>query len=770
MDCVAQRVTDQRLGQLTLAEKAALLTGKNTWETRDVSRLGIPSAWMSDGPVGLRKSSATELGLGESAPATAFPSAGALAATWNPELVRSVGAAIGDEAAAQGVTLLLGPGLNLKRHPLGGRNFEYYSEDPVLSGRIAAAFVNGVQSRGVGATLKHFAVNNQEHRRMVIDARVGERALRELYLRGFEIAVREGRPAAVMTSYNGVNGTAASHHVHLITDILRGEWGFDGLVVSDWGGVRDPVAAVRAGADLEMPGNPLSPARIEAAVRDGSLSLEAVDRAVGNVLRLAQLPQWMPPSVDSAPTRDAHAIAVEAAEQSIVLLENDGVLPLDISRQSRLGVVGTLAFQPRIQGIGSSQVHPRRVDTVWNAIEALGRERGLQPRAWPADYSEDGLTTAQKDDLQGFVRDVDVIIALVGQRASHDAEAWDRPSADLSPGDRDVVQTVLGSGKPVVAVVVGGGAVNVAPLAEANALLFGWLGGEGFGTALARILTGEVNPSGRLSETFAHSVSDHASDVNFPGGPWAVDYGEGLYVGYRYFLSFDRDVAYPFGYGRSYTTFDFLRVEAPDTVSDLTNPIPIRVELRNSGSRPGTAVVQVYLRHRSPSLPRPDRELAAFARVPVEPGEVKRVRIAVDPERLSYYHDALHQWVTEQGEYEVLVGASSADIKLTARLLVAAGTMPRVVYTLDHTLDDLYGDPRGRVVVDHLTSRVGFGNLADASPEDFMTAAMKQMTLRQVAGFSAGAVTLEALGDLLALINSDRDPAEVRAILLRRGG
>jgi beta-glucosidase len=326
----------------------------------------------------------------------------------------------------------------------------------LLSGRIAAAFVSGVQSQGVGATLKHFAVNNQEHRRMVIDARVGEARAARAVSRGFEIAVREGQPAAVMTSYNGVNGTAASHNAYLITDILRGEWGFDGLVVSDWGGVRDPAAAVRAGADLEMPGNPLSPPRIEAAVGDGSLSLEAVDRAVGNVLRLAQLPQWMPRSTDSAPARDAHAIAVEAAEQSIVLLENDGLLPFAPPGRSRLGVVGTLAFRPRIQGIGSSQVHPRRVDTVWNAIDALGRERGLQPRAWTADYSEDGLTAGQKDDLRGFLQDVDVIVALVG--AGVRAPSLGSPVGRPLPGDQEVLQTTLGSGKRVVAVVVAGGA------------------------------------------------------------------------------------------------------------------------------------------------------------------------------------------------------------------------------------------------------------------------------------------------------------------------
>jgi beta-glucosidase len=332
------------------------------------------------------------------------------------------------------------------------------------------------------------------------------------------------------------------------------------------------------------------------------------------------------------------------------------------------------------------------------------------------------------------------------------------------------MEAVLAAGKPVVAVVVGGGAVDLSPLAQANALLFGWLGGQGFGTALARVLFGEVSPSGRLSETFARAVRDHASSLNFPGGPWSVEYGEGLYVGYRYFQSFDRDVAYPFGFGRSYTTFDYVRAEAPDTVSDLERPIPIVVQVQNSGARAGAEVVQVYLRHRSPSLPRPDRELVAFVRVPMEPGEAKRVTIPLQPERLAYYHDRYQRWVIEAGEYEVLVGASAADIKLTARMLVTVGTMPRTVYTLDHPMSDVYADPRGRVVVDHLMSQMGFGTLADARPDDFMAAAIRQMTLRQAAGFSMGALTLEALEGLLALVNSDMEPAEVKAALVRAGG
>ncbi|MFH1766090.1 MAG: glycoside hydrolase family 3 protein [Gemmatimonadota bacterium] len=391
-----QERTGQWLRELTLAEKTSLLTGKNSWETVDIPRLGIPSVWMTDGPAGLIKRIAAEDGTERSVPATTFPSAGALAATWNPELIEMVGEVIGEEAAHNGVSLLLAPGLNLKRHPLGGRNFEYYSEDPLLSGKIAAAFVRGVQSRGVGATLKHFAVNNQEHRRMVIDARVGDRALRELYLRGFEIAVRESDPVAVMTAYNRVNGVPASSNPLLLTKILREEWGFDGIVVSDWGAVNDPVGAIQAGLDLEMPANPLTPPILEAAVREERLPLEDLDRAVGNVLGLVTLHERLPRHENPEGPHQGHAVAETAALESIVLLENKGALPLDPSHHPRLGVVGRLAVHPRIQGIGSSQMSPTQVDTIWTSLRELGLERGFDVQGWFPEYSEDGLTSGEE--------------------------------------------------------------------------------------------------------------------------------------------------------------------------------------------------------------------------------------------------------------------------------------------------------------------------------------------------------------------------------------
>jgi beta-glucosidase len=553
------------VAQLTLEEKASLVTGRNAWETADVERLGVPPVWMADGPVGLRRS--TGEAVSASQPATCFPSAAAMAATWDPELIERVGAAIGAEARAQDVTLLLGPGLNMKRHPLGGRNFEYYSEDPLLSGRIAGAFVRGVQGQGVGATLKHFAVNNQEHRRMSIDARVGERALREIYLRGFEIAIREGEPQAVMSAYNKVNGTFASESKLLLTEILRDEWGWDGMVVSDWGAVDEPAKAIAAGLDLEMPGNPLSPPRVVQAVQDGDLAEADLDRAVAAVLQLVERQAAQTPGPDGELFDAHHELARQVALEGLVLLRNDGILPVTAEPAREIGVVGRLAWEPRIQGIGSSQVNATRVDDAWSRIEELAAKDGHAAVLWQAEYDESGLTEGELAELVGFLDDRDLVLVFAGQPASHDAEAWDRPSMSLAPADLEMLAAVAASGKPFVVVLVGGGAIDVRPFAaQAGAVVMGWLGGQGFGTAVGDALFGRGTPAGKLSETFARTVNDHASAVNFPGGPWAVDYGEGLWVGYRYFQTFRPAVAYPFGHGLSYGEIEIASATAPEAL------------------------------------------------------------------------------------------------------------------------------------------------------------------------------------------------------------
>jgi beta-glucosidase len=751
------------VSQLTLEEKASLITGRNSWETAAVERLGIPPVWMTDGPVGLRRS--TGEALTDSVPATCFPSAAAMAATWDPQLIERVGAAIGAEARANDVILLLGPGLNMKRHPLGGRNFEYYSEDPLLSGRIAGAFVRGVQSEGVGATLKHFAVNNQEYRRMSIDARVGERALREIYLRGFEIAVEEGAPQAVMSAYNKVNGVGASENKRLLTEILRQEWGWDGLVVSDWGAVDEPAAAITAGLDLEMPSNPLTPPRIVQAVKDGALDEADLDRAVAAVLQLVERQAAQTAGADGDLVEAHHELAREVALESLVLLENDGLLPVAAMPAQRIGVVGRLAREPRIQGIGSSQVNATRVDDAWSRIEQLATEDGHSPAIWAADYDEKGLTESERTELARFLADRDLVLVFAGQKASHDAEAWDRPSMSLAPADLEVLAAVEAVGKPFVVVVVGGGAVDVRPFAaEAGAVLMGWLGGQGFGAAVADALFGRGTPSGKLSESFAWTVADHASAINFPGGPWAVDYGEGLWVGYRYFQTFDRAVAYPFGHGLSYGAVEITEATAPEALESPAS-FEVGVTLRNNGSLAGAETVQVYLRHLEPSLMRPDRELIGFRKVRLEPGETAEVAITIEPERLAYFHDGHARWVIEPGAYELLIGVSAADIRATLPLELATGTLPAEVFTLAHIIGDVRQDPQGKVVIDFMLEQAGRGPVSQAAEDDFFAAILMNLPFKKLAAFSQGAVTMEMLQGLLFLINGNMPPEQVDAML-----
>ncbi len=753
----------QRVGELTLEEKAALMTGRNDWETYAVPRLGIPPAWMADGPVGLRKSIGEN--VTDSVPATCFPSAAAMAATWNVDLIEKLGAGIGKEARAHSVSLLLAPGMNIKRHPLGGRNFEYYSEDPLLSGKIAAAFIRGVQSQGVGATIKHFAVNNQEHRRMSIDARVGERALWEIYLRGFEIAITEASPQAVMSAYNLVNGYGASESPRLLTEILRKEWGFDGLVVSDWGAVNDPVAALVAGLDLEMPGNPLSPPQVVAAVENGSLDEAVVDRMAGNVLQLAERQAALADLPEPEDLDANHELARQVSAESIVLLQNDGLLPFEDPSGAKLGVVGRLASEPRIQGIGSSQINATKTEAAWPFLEQLGTERGFAMANWSGGASEEALTDDEIAELTDFLNDQDLVLVFAGQEASHDAEAWDRPSMTLAPADLQTIEGVKSAGKPFAVVLVGGASIDVGAFSpEAGAVLMGWLGGEAFGSAIAEVVFGVRNPSGKLSETFAWSVEDHASALNFPGGPLYVDYGEGLFVGYRYFQTFDREVAYPFGHGLSYTAFEYDNAAAPETLTEL-EAFSVAVDVTNTGERAGSETIQLYLRHLDPDQIRPDRELIAFDKVKLEQGETARIEMEVTPRSLAYFSDVHNRWIVEPGDYELLIGASSVDLRAVLPLRVETGDVPSVTYTADHIIGDIYEDPQGRAILDYLLEQFGQGPLSLAEEDQFFAAIFRNLPFRKLKNFSKGGLNDTAIAGLLSLINADLPPEQAVEML-----
>jgi beta-glucosidase len=601
---------------------------------------------------------------------------------------------------------------------------------------------------------------------MIIDARVSERALREIYLRGFEVAVREGRPQAVMTAYNKVNGTYATENEFLLTDILRGEWGFEGLVVSDWGSMDDPVKSLAAGLDLEMPANPFTPPAIVRAVREGRLAEDDLDRAVSNVLQLVERQSLLSGRPAQYAAEANHELARTAAIESMVLLQNDGILPLTPEIGRRIGVLGQLAHHPRIQGIGSSQVNPTRVDTAWTSILEIGGRQGHIVQTWVSEYPETGLTRSEMGELLRFFDVQDVVVIFAGQEASHDAEAWDRTSMELSPADQRLISAAQRAGKPFVVVLVGGGSMDVGEFAaDASAVLMGWLGGQAFGSAVAQVLFGESSPSGRLSETFAWSVNDHPATLNFPGGPWSVEYGEGLYVGYRYFQSFEREVAYPFGHGLSYTSFEYLAAHAPDTLVSPGEGRTVTVQVENTGAQFGDEAVQLYLRHLDPILERPDRELIGFQKLEIEPGQIAEYSIRVDSNRLAYYHDGHGRWVVEAGDYELLVGASAEDIRFTLPLHVKSGTLPPQTYTLNHTLGDMYQDEQGRIVVDFLLEQFGREPFSQVNEDDFFSAIMRSLPFKKAANFSNGALTLDALRQLLALVNSDMDREQVLGAL-----
>jgi beta-glucosidase len=693
------------LGQLTLEEKAALCLGSDFWHTAPVERLGIPAIMVSDGPHGLRTQpdEADHVGISGSLPATCFPTACALGSSWDPQLARRVGEALGREARAQGVAVVLGPGINIKRSPLCGRNFEYVSEDPVLSGVLGAAMIEGIQRQGVGTSLKHYAANNQETDRLRVSADVDERTLREIYLAGFERAVMKARPWTVMCAYNKVNGTYASEHAWLLTTVLRDEWGFDGLVVSDWGAVHDRVAALAAGLDLEMPPNlGVSDAAITTAVRSGQLDEQVLDAAVARVLQLvdrATATTEPPPVLDP----DAHhALARAAASECAVLLKNqDRLLPLHPSRGNTIAVVGELARTPRYQGAGSSQVNPTRVDIALDELRASVPD-GVEI-TFAAGY---GLgTTAHDEQLAteavALAGRAEVVVAFLGLPAADESEGFDRSHMDL-PANQTALLSRLADTNPNLAVVLANG--SVVRLADweqhAKAVLECWLSGQAAGGAAADLLLGAVNPSGRLAETLPLRLEDTPSYLNFPGEAGHVRYGEGIFVGYRGYDALDRQVSYPFGHGLSYTSFGYTDLTTNITGSHQDNDLVVEVSCRvtNTGDRRGKEVVQLYVGDPEASVARPVRELKGFAKVDLDPGQATMVELTLTARDLSYWSTTLNDWTLEGGQLELAVGASSRDLRLTTTVDIAAPPLPT---TLDgmSTLQEWLADPTGSALL-----------------------------------------------------------------------
>ncbi|NIZ92210.1 glycoside hydrolase family 3 C-terminal domain-containing protein [Kineococcus rubinsiae] len=745
------------LRQLTLEEKADLLGGSDFWHTTAVERLGVPAVMVTDGPHGLRKQDGEgdHLGLTASVPATCFPPAAGLASTWDVDLLTRVGEALGRECRAEGVAVLLGPGVNMKRSPLCGRNFEYFSEDPLLAGELAAGLVRGVQSQGVGTSLKHFAANNQETQRMTISADVDERTLREIYFPAFERVVRTAQPWTVMCSYNKINGVYASQDPWLLTDVLRGDWGFDGLVVSDWGAVDVREDGVRAGLDLEMPGSGgLGAQRILEAVSAGTLAEADVDRAV---LRVLNLVRRAAPGLAEPLTVDAaahHALAREAATASAVLLRNDGVLPL-AATGGPVAVVGEFARTPRFQGAGSSQVNPTRLDDALGCLRAeLAGSREVTFAAGYDPQSEETDAALVAEAVEA-ARAAEVVVLFLGLPASYESEGYDREHLNLPATQLELLDAVADANPNVVVVLSNGSVVAVEPWQErTRALLEGWLLGQAGGAATADLLLGRANPSGRLAETLPVHYLDNPTVGAFPGELGHVRYGEGLLIGYRWYDAHALRVAHPFGHGLSYTTFGYTDLEV-DVVTD--GPVPVvdvRVTVTNTGDREGTETVQVYVSDPEASVQRPEQELRGFTRVHLAPGASQQVAVRLDARAFAFWHSVLGRWTVEGGEFGVRVGASSRDVRLAATVRLT-GEDVRPPLAPDSEVGEWLAHPVAGPVLREAIAGTGFEGMLDDPHNGQM---MRAIPLVRLTRFPGSPVEESSLAERAAATNAQAQP------------
>ena len=670
--------------QMTLEEKCYLFSGKDFWQTRSVERLGVPNMTLSDGPHGIRKQAGEgdQLGLNPSLPATCYPTAAAVANSWDVELGEEIGAHLGAEAASQGVGVVLGPGLNVKRSPFCGRNFEYFSEDPYLAGKMAASYIRGIQKNGVSACPKHFAANSQELRRMASDSVMDERTLREIYLTGFEIAVKEGHAKSIMSSYNRINGTYANENGHLLQEILRDEWGFDGFVVSDWGGSNDHVEGVRAGSHLEMPttgGD--SDLELIDAVKAGRLSEELLDRRVDELLDvILSVTRAVKPLEGKPFDIDAHHnLAAKASEQSIVLLKNEGnILPL--KKGARVAVIGEFAQKARYQGAGSSVVNPTKLDHAMDVIKNFDLDvAGFEP-GYPRSGKGDPAMQAGAVEL---AKQADVVLLYIGLDEISESEGLDRSHMKLPQSQIDLMEAVAAANPNVVAVMSAGSAVEMPWLDKCKALVHGYLCGQAGASSVLKVIMGQVNPSGKLAESYPVRYEDVSSAPYFPSKERNAEYREGLYVGYRYFQSANVPVLFPFGFGLSYTSFEYSDLAVTDKGAAFT--------LKNTGSMDGAEVAQLYVSKPDGDVFRPARELKGFAKVFLKVGESKKVTIPLDDKAFRYFNVDTNKFEVEGGEYQILIGASCADIKLSGAVNVQ-GTGAKSPYNKEKFAKYFSGD------------------------------------------------------------------------------
>lgn len=660
------------INKMTLEEKVGLCSGKDGWYLKGVERLGIPEVMLTDGPHGLRKLNPEgKFSIENSIPATCFPPAVTSACSWDPELLYEMGVAIGEECLQEKVSVILGPGVNMKRSPLCGRNFEYFSEDPLLAGELAAGWINGVQSQGVGTSLKHFAVNSQEKKRLAIDSVVDERALREIYLTAFEIAVKKAQPWTVMTAYNKVNGTYCSENRHLIKEILKDEWGFEGIAVTDWGAANDRILGIENGNELEMPSsNGYYDKKICTAVRNGKLSASVVDEAADRILTLIKKSEA---SLKDSYTYDKeahHALAAKAYSESVVLLKNeDSILP--VSKDKKIAVIGEMARAPRYQGAGSSLIKPTKIT---DAFEGLLKEGYTLNFAPGYNKKKDEIMPAMITDACKVAEKADVALVFIGLTEEYESEGYDRTHMNLPKTHNYLVEEILKVNKNVIVVLSGGAPVVMPWLSKVKALINGYLGGQASGDAIASIVSGKVNPSGKLAETYPLSLEDTPCYNYYPSTNRLAEHTESIYIGYRYYDTAEKDVLFPFGYGLSYTQFEYSDLKLSKKKIKDTDTLTVSYKIKNIGKVDGAEISQVYVRDKESTIFRPTKELKGFRKVYLKVGEETIVEIELGKRAFAFYNTAESIWQAESGDFEIMVGASSRDIRLTADVYVESTT------------------------------------------------------------------------------------------------
>ena len=719
--------------EMTLEEKAGMCSGKDFWHLKGVERLGIPEVMVSDGPHGLRKQAAEadHLGLNESIKAVCFPTACATACSFDRDLLEEMGERIGDECQAEDLSVILGPAVNIKRSPLCGRNFEYFSEDPYLASQMAAAHIKGVQSKNVGTSIKHFAANNQEHRRMSCSSEVDERTLREIYLAAFETAIKEAKPDTVMCSYNRINGEFASENHWLLTEVLRDEWGFDGYVMSDWGAVNDRVKGLKAGLELEMPASGgTTDKEIVEAVKNGELDEAVLDRAVERILNIVFkfVDNRQEGKFDK---EEDHKLAAKIEAESMVLLKNEGVLPLP-TQGKKIAFIGKFAEAPRFQGGGSSHINSFKITGALEAVKEVAQVTYAQGY----DIKEDVIDQDMLNQAVETAKEADVAVIFAGLPDAFESEGYDRSHMRMPQCQNTLISEIAKVQENVVVVLHNGSPVEMPWADEVKGILEAYLGGQAVGQAEVDVLFGKANPCGKLAETIPYKLADNPSYLNFPGDGQTVAYKEGVFVGYRYYDTKEMPVRYPFGYGLSYTTFEYSDLQlSADKIKD-TDTLKVILKVKNTGDRAGKEIVQLYVADKTGAACRPVKELKNFVKVELQPQEEKTVEMELDKRSFAWYNTQIHDWYAASGEYEILAAASSRDIRLKKTVYVESTTELPIHVHMNTTIGELLENPRTKAVIegmtDSLIQHMG-GSSGDEEEESAASEAIsKEMSLKMM--------------------------------------